>query len=448
MNQAFRKDGAPAWKPWQVFALQFFFIFFLLLSIPIDYKFYVKVWNSGLHLTTLLHIVTYLPDFFGEYEHTPWGLPSFSSWFLATAIALAGALLWRGRRHLSNESADNIYYWLRVVLRYRLAFILIGYGLIKVFPLQMPFPSISNLHTNYGDFLPWKIYFHTVGVAPNYEAFLGAVEVLAGLLLFHRNTVTFGTGIVIGFIGNVLIANISYELGSHVLAAYIVLASLFLFAHDIPRLYRLLALGKPTTAENFQPVFSQAAKRFRWTGKTFSLFLTLLLALAAVHNYYSDPYIRPKGKGIPGITGFYNVKSFVFNNDTIPYTQTDPRRWQNVVFEEWATISIKDARPVILDSSVHHNVNVRDIDRVYESAGVGDRRYYNLNIDKASGQLQLQNKNPHHRSETYMLHHVVNPDATISVKGINEKGDSIHATLEKINRKYMLIEGRRKPVKL
>ncbi|HEY0055224.1 MAG TPA: DoxX family protein [Pedobacter sp.] len=455
MSSLIKESAFSEWKGYQKTALQFFLFFFSLLTIPLDIKFYKFLFSGSwldFHITDLLAIASYLPNFFSENDTSPWGLASFSTWGLVLAIALAASFAWTAYERRTNQSLvdyNKLYYWLRAVLRYRLGIALIAYGLIKIFPLQMPLPSLSNLHTNYGDFLPWKIYFHTVGVAPNYETFFGVVEVLAGVLLFFRNKVSFGAGIVLGFAGNIVAANFAYNIGSHVLSTYLVLIATFLFAHDVPRLFNLLALEKPTKAERYEPDFTDSRlKKAKFYLKGFAYLFVAALALSSFINYQSDPYLIPQKAGLSGAYGFYNVKHFVFNNDTIPYSRTDLNRWQNVVFEKWSTISIKTAKPVKLDFSVRHASQLNDIDRVYESAGVGDRRYFDYTIDSSSKSLSLLNKNPHHRDEKFNLNYQRLNDSTIVLTGVNENNDKITAYLERIDRKYMLIEGRRKPVKL
>src|SRR6185295_3873470 len=165
------------WKNYEKNLLRFFFVFFLLLIIPFDWKFYKTLFSINwlhLHFYDLLTLTHYLPQF---------SSPGFAPWVIAAFISIAGIIVWD---YLERDvwNYDNLHYWLRVILRYRLAVGIIAYGLIKLFPLQMPYPSLSNLHTNYGDIAPWKIYYHTIGITSWYESFLGAVEILTGILLF------------------------------------------------------------------------------------------------------------------------------------------------------------------------------------------------------------------------------------------------------------------------
>src|SRR5690606_19199876 len=47
---------------------------------------------------------------------------------------------------------DVLDYWIRLAVRYRLAVGMFAYGFIKLFPIQMPSPTLSDLNTAYGDF--------------------------------------------------------------------------------------------------------------------------------------------------------------------------------------------------------------------------------------------------------------------------------------------------------
>ncbi|SMC59424.1 hypothetical protein [Pedobacter africanus] len=423
--------------------LRLLFIYFFILTVPLDWKFYRDLFGTdwaNLSFYDLFKLTTYSPRFFS--------LSGYENWAVALIIAVAGTIAWPFI--LKKESTDyhKLYYWLRVMLRYRLAVGIIAFGFIKLFPLQMPYPSLSNLHTNYGDFLPWKIYFHTLGIAQPYEIFLGAVEVFAGLLLLFRQTTTFGAGIILGFTGNVFAANLAYNAGQGVYAAYLTTIAAVLFAYDAPRLYKLLVLHQYTLANKFNPVWSKNLGKIRGLLKGLAILFIVALGFSTYANYKHHPYKIPKAAGLKGSYGYYNVREFRFNNQVLPYSRTDTNRWQNVVFEKWATISIQTAKPVKLDTSIADGFYAHDIDRNYESAGVGGRFYYSYTADTAQHQIQLKNKNKHYRSEHYSLKYNFLNDSTLVLQGVNGKKDSVYAVLEKINRKYLLFEGRRKPIKL
>jgi hypothetical protein len=439
------------WKPFERIAFRFFSIYFLIQILPLDWKFWkalVSINWLDVHFKQLFDLAHYFPKFFSEDISSPYGLSAFADWIVFFVVAALGTLIWSIYDKKTKEYNQQ-YYLLRVVLRYRLAIALIAFGFIKLFPMQMPYPSLSNLHTNYGDFFAWKIYFHTVGIAPNYQSFLGFIEILAGLLLFYRRTVTFGAGLIIGFIGNVAFANGSYDAGDLAYSSFLVLIALFLFIYDVPRLYRLLAVEKPTLANRFQPVWSSNNVLWIRRGLRVSfLVVVFIYGYKTYANYTTAPYILPETPGLKTSYGFYNVREFVLGKDTLAYSLTNPNRWQDVVFEKWSTISIRSSRPVRIDVSNGDGLHEADIDRNYESAGVAGRHYYYYEADTVGNTLSLQNKNPNHRSEKLFLNYSWKTDSTLVLHGVNENSDSIHVVLDRVNKKYMMFEGRRKPVKL
>lgn len=436
-------NGASGWKKHEKILLRIIFIYFFIQVVPLDWKFYRDIFSTdwqNLSFYDLFKLTTYSPRFFS--------IDGYANWIVALVLAVAGAFIWPLLDQKQKTDYDRLYYLLRVALRYRLAIGIIAFGFIKLFPLQMPYPSLSNLHTNYGDFLPWKIYYHTLGVAQPYEVFLGAVELFAGILLLFRRTTTFGAGIILGFTGNVIIANFAYDAGQEVYSAYLTLIAAVLFAYDALRLYSLLIQHKYTIANKFQPNVSKNFKTIRLVLKSAAVLFLLILGFSTYANYKYHPYKVPQASGLKGTYGYYNVREFKLNNQIIPYSRTDTNRWQNVVFEKWATISIKSAKPIRLDSSNGEGFHPLDINRNYESAGVGDRRYFAYSADTVSHILALNNKNKNHKTEHYQLKYEILNDSTIILKGLNEQKDSVYAVLERITRKYMLYEGRRKPVKL
>jgi hypothetical protein len=431
------------WKDYEKAALRFFFIYFVILAVPLDWKFYQQLFSINWlhpHFYQLFSLSKYSPQFFGATGYT--------NWIIAAGIALIGAAAWSFLRP-DSDNYDNIHYWLRVILRYRLAIGIIAYGLIKLFPLQMPYPSLSNLHTNYGDFYAWKIYFHTIGITQYYEMFLGFIEILAGALLFVRRTTTFGTAIILGFTGNAFAANLGYDAGEQVYAGYLVVIALFLFVYDVPRLYNLLIEEKYTIAAKFEPVFAEKnLRQARLALRAIFLLFVVSLAFTTYANYTQAPYKYPATPGLKGTYGFYDVKEFRLNGRDIPYSVTDSNRWQNVVFEKWATISIKIAKPLKPDASTGDVYTGNDLERNFESAGVSGRRYYGYKADTLSRTISLQNKNKHYPDERYSLTYSQPNDSTIILKGVNERRDSVYAVLNRINQKHLLFEGRRKPLKL
>ena len=179
---------------------RFFFLFFIIQALPLSVDFFKVIFGFNwlqISYGDIFNITRLSAKFIP-------GADSFFNWVIIIALAIIGSIIW-GRSSYKEQDYNKLYYWLRAIVRYRLAIGIIGYGFIKFFPLQAPFPSISNLNTAYGDFNDWKIFSMSLGIVPSYEAFLGGLEILAGLLLFFRRTATIGALLIVVFTGNVFI---------------------------------------------------------------------------------------------------------------------------------------------------------------------------------------------------------------------------------------------------
>jgi hypothetical protein len=435
------------WNALEKNAFRIAFIYFVIQSVPLDWKYYRTVfsinWLNPAY-GDIFELARYSPRFFS-------GPDTFANWLVVLIIAVAGGIVWSIRDKKSREY-NELYYWLRVIVRYRLAVGLLAYGFIKLFPLQAPLPSISNLNTAYGDLSAWKLFALSLGVVPDYQSFLGAIEILGGLLLLHRRTATIGTLIIIPFTGNVFISNLAYEGGEYIYSFYLIVLALFLFAFDAPRLFKLLSLEQPTKPNRFNPEFGKQWQKYgRIALKTaFIFFFVVLYGAKTYAGYKTYPYQYPQKPGLAGAAGIYNVKEFKINNTILPYSALDPVRWKDVVFENWATLSIRSSAPTVIDSTNVEAIHKDDKDRNFEQAGSGGRSYYSYESDEANGTLNLTNKVI--PSDKFTLH-ITRPDSsTIILSGVDSKRDSIHVVLDKVNKKYLYQEvkkvGRRGEFKL
>lgn len=445
------------WTEFQKVLFRFFFVYFVLQVFPLDPKFYGHLFSvnwADLQFSDIFYISRYTPQFLGNSSTaTGWGLSTLADWVSIGVVALLSAGIWT-YADPKRDNYERLYYWLRVLLRYRLAIALIAYGFIKFYPLQAPYPSISNLNTAYGDFNRWKLFALSLGIVPGYESFLGLVELLAGALLLFRRTATFGALIVVVFTGNVFMSNLAYDGGEGIYSLYLISIALFLLAHDAERLYRLVALRQPTAANAAQAyIVGRKQKQVRLVLKSLFVFFFVFLYGYKTHAaYQKGPYHYPQTNGLAHASGLYNVAEFKLNGKEYLPSATDTTRWNDVVFEKWATISIKKLQPQQLDSLSSEEVYLKDADRDYELAGSGGRSYYQYTIDSAKHVLHLQNKNKHYTADRFDLAYQRPDSATIVLAGVNAQKDSVYAVLNKIDKKYLLKEaskgGRNKGLKL
>lgn len=322
-------------------------------------------------------------------------LVDYADWGIAFLIGIVGGVIWTLLDRKSKEY-HVLYYWIRVVVRYRAGIGIIGFGFTKLFPTQMPFPSLGLLNSNFGDFTAQKIYWLSVGIVPWYQVFGGVVEIAAGVMLFFRKTTTFGAILLIGALGDITFVNYAYDGGVHVYAFYFVFLALFLLADDIPKLYKLLILERHTVPVRYYPDFNQPVLKYsRIVLKTLTFVIFFgVLTYTEVINFKYDPYKQPSTAGLKQLRGNYHVTEFKINGQVIPYNPLDTVRWQEATFENWTTLTFKVNRPVLVDPSNGGGSPMKDIQRTFEISGVaGGQRAFHYYADTVDKILYLQDKN-------------------------------------------------------
>lgn len=439
------------WKSSEKILFRIAFIYLMLQALPLDWKYYRNIFRADwthLHYSTLFYIARYTPQIFSSNENGGWGLATLQDWAVILLLAVTGGLVWTYYDNKRKEYND-LYYLLRMVLRYRLAIAIVAYGFVKVFPLQLPYPSISLKNTNYGDFTDWKIAHLAYGIAPSFEVFLGLIEIFGGVLLLFRKSASIGAVIIIGMVGNVFLSNLGYNGGEAIYCLYLLIMATVIVLYDIQRWHKLIMLGKPTSPNTYMPLFYNGWKstaRLLMRG-AFVLFLFTFYGYYAYALYKNGGYQYPTTKGLTNAAGFYNVREFKRNNVTLPYSLTDTVRWQNVVFENWATISIQSNKHLIPDIANTEEIFDDNEHWSFEATGSWSRQFYSYTFDSAKALLHLKNENRNYRNEELVLHFNRPTANQIILSGRNEKGDSIYVTLDRLKKIYLLDESYKIPQK-
>lgn len=484
------------WKGYEKVAFRIAFIFFVIYSTPWDPGFYKLLWSIDYAHFNYRHqteiVAFFNPQFINIYsEGGFFGLASYVNLLFVLLISIIGAAIW-GYFDKSRKEYNLLYYWVRVFARYRVAYGVIAWGYKKIFIMQMPFPNVGLLHTNFIDFFAKRLYWEGLGIAPHYEVFLGFAEFLPGILLLFRKTTTLGAALALAVIGNVAIANHAYDIGEHVPAATLALLSLFILWYDLPRIIKLLVFQQDTGVVRYYPTFTKKWQKYaklsvKWAG---NFVFVILFFISEVYAFtHNDFYKIPNTTGLTGAKGYYNVTEFRLNNKVIPYNPEDSIRWQDATFEDWSSLCFKVAnRPAqiemfaagsyprvgepytgkwsiglgdprrfeastkkrkeeINDKYFSDPASKRDIKTTWELSGLGsDRKWYYYKADTINQVLYLQNKNRYDQGQRQVLHYARPTSSRMILSGTNEFKDSIYVVLDKVNETLPLLQDGRKPV--
>jgi hypothetical protein len=340
--------SSPAWSAAEKISFRFFFCFFLLLILFMNngafpyWDVLFKYPQEGMQWL-VLEVAKHVLQITREISTSPTGSGDTTfDWVLLFTLFVTsciGTVTWslldRKRIHYTT-----LYYWLTVAVRFYVGLMLFNYGMIKVFKLQFPAPSIGRLMQPYGESSPMGLAWTFLGFSTGYNLFMGIAEVLALLLLFRR-TMTLGAIITLMTTANVMAVNYFYDVPVKIISTTLTVMTLFLLMHDAKKLLAFFLTSQPVSLTVI-PAPEYKKKFIRITGLCFKfLLLGYVLIYGTVEamnslKEYGDHAERPL------FYGLYNVNSFVLNNDTLRAGKADSLRWKQLnisAYKDWARIT-------------------------------------------------------------------------------------------------------------
>ena len=257
------------------------------------------------------------------------------SWIIAAAVA--GTAIWsllaerRGASSLKRVKAALP--WCRLAIRVTLAASLIEYGMTKVIPTQFPAPPLAALVTPAGHMSLSAMLWTTIGSAPAYEIATGCVEVLAGVLLLLPWTVTLGALLGLIAMAQVLLLNLTFDIGVKLVTTHLILLALILLAPTA----RLFAVWVGFRDET-NSIGAASTPRRPFTSRP-AIAAQLLLAtwLLGMQSWINWSFWQVGGGGRPKsvLYGIWNVEQLSVDGQGGPLESHDyDRRWRRVIFDE------------------------------------------------------------------------------------------------------------------
>jgi uncharacterized membrane protein YphA (DoxX/SURF4 family) len=242
------------------------------------------------------------------------------------AVTVVWSILDRRR-----QNYVTLHKWFRLVIRFVLASEMLLYGLVKVVPLQMPFPSLSRLMEPYGNFSPMATLWYSVGASPAYEIFAGSAETLGAILLIIPRTATLGALVCLADLTQVFALNMTYDVPVKLFSFHLILFSLFLLAPEARRFMNFFFSDRAVAPSAQPPLFrTRQANRL-------GLVLQVLfgLYLAGMNVYGSVQSWREYGGGRqkPSLYGIWNVDEMSVDGQVRSPLLTDYDRWRRVIFD-------------------------------------------------------------------------------------------------------------------
>src|SRR6476646_10948137 len=251
---------------------------------------------------------------------------AFCVLMIATAATVVWSLLDRSR-----ENYAELHKWFRLFVRFALAGQLIFYGISKVLPVQMAFPSLTRLLQPVGTLSPMGVLWTHMGSSPAYEIFTGCAELAGGLLLIIPRTATLGALIGLAAMIQVFTLNMTYDVPAKLLAFHTMLLACFLLAPDVPRLVRFLLLRR-TTSLSAEPQLFRGVRANRIALVAQIIFGLWLVGLDC-HYAWGIWTTRGGGRPLPPLYGIWEVEKMSIDEQPRPPLLTDSTRWGRAIFD-------------------------------------------------------------------------------------------------------------------
>src|SRR3954470_22503764 len=95
------------WKGYEKIVFRFFFLYFLVQAVPLDWLYYKQVFainRAHLKYSDIFLLAHYMPQFIA-------GAQSFAGWGIVALIAATGTAVWTAVDRDRSVTYNNLYYW-------------------------------------------------------------------------------------------------------------------------------------------------------------------------------------------------------------------------------------------------------------------------------------------------------------------------------------------------
>lgn len=305
------------------------YIFFMFAGRALFESLFVWVGRDILHMEGRLE---YFPTGSGD---TTMG---YVSLFTGTIFTIIGTIIW-SIFDRKRPSYNQLFYWMIVILRIFLIFFMFTYGFVKVFKAQFPGPSLVRLLQPLGEMSPMGLAWTYMGHSEGFNMFVGFMEVLGGLLLIPRKTLTLGAFITVGVMTQVAMMNLFYDIPVKLFSIHLIAMALVIFLADWKRFTQVFIKNETAPALAYYKVSedSHYKKLIFW----FKIVMAIIIMGAMSWQGYQAERLYGDKKPKPPLYGIWKTTMFVKNNDTLPPMLTDTLRWKYLIVDRKGTITIK-----------------------------------------------------------------------------------------------------------
>lgn len=343
ITQLQQQQQVPRWCPATRVAFRFCFVYFglfclatqilgSLMPIPkVDIPDLQSLWPIrpvilwvAAHILRIAHPIAYADTGSGDRTF---------DWIVALVllnVAAVATVIWSflDRR---RQNYVTLHKWFRLFIRFSLASQMITYGMVKIIPLQMPYPFLTRLLEPFGNFSPMGVLWSSIGSSPAYETFAGCAEMLGGILLIAPRTATLGALVCLADITQVFVLNMTYDVPVKLLSFHLLLLAVILLAPDLSRLADFFLRNRATEPPRAPQLFGARRKNRIALAAQIALGIWIVGwnaygGWSAWHKYGGA---RPRS----ALYGIWDVEQLSIDGQLRAPLLTDYGRWRRVIFD-------------------------------------------------------------------------------------------------------------------
>lgn len=360
-----------------------FFILSGMLFIPFSFQFYSI--QHFLSESIFGGLVNYVADLMS----IEWRLNDFSSdskrlIILAVLLLLFSLILafisrLKQLKKLQWHKIENV---IRLIASYYLGWVLLKYGLDKLFKCQFYLPEPNILYSRVGDLDKDILFWSTMGSSYSYNIFMGISEIIPGIFLFFGKTRKLGLLLALGVLLNVVAINFSFDISVKLFSGFLLFIAFYLIGPFAVNLWRFLSNQKLVSTQSSIDTFTKLTKTFHWGNLVLVSIILIesMLVYVKNQNFNDDKFDRSL------FHGAYEVEQFIQGKDTLI---SDKNVLKNLFFHRDSYLIFQFKNEEMVDFKM-------DIDPIKKTLTLFDdeqnKKIYSIEYNQLSKKMKLIHK--------------------------------------------------------
>ncbi|MDH7445863.1 hypothetical protein [Aquimarina sp. 2201CG14-23] len=258
-----------------------------------------------------------------------------------------------------RTSYTILWHWFQAILKTALFLAMLLYGFAKVFKAQFGDPSLELLLQEVGEMSPMGLAWTFMGHSFAYSFFTGFAELLGGVLLLFRKTVTLGSLIILGVMTNVVMINFTYDVPVKQFSFHLLLVALILIWVDRNRLINVFFKNKVAEkVDHYVLIKNPGYRKVKMIGK--KLIVIVVFGICAFQAIIQFD-IREQTKERSEFYGIWESHLFIKNRDTLQPLLTDQSQWRYLIIDQKKQAIVKKMNDSIDRYTFETNTNSQEI---------------------------------------------------------------------------------------